>query len=94
LCVRVLVRSFRSVSIVELVWAYARDSRWHTVEEVAKRVHSTDDQVRSAVSFLEKYGFANNQTDDKWLFRITLDTPSPMETALTLRNLWPRETWN
>ena len=79
---------------MELVWASARDAKWHTVEEIAKRVQSTNDQVRSAVNFLEKYGFAYNQFDDRRLFRIALDAPSPKETEVTLRGLWLRKMWN
>jgi len=48
----------------------------------------------SAVSFLEKYGFAYNQSYDKRLFRITLDAPSPMETEIALLGLWPRKIWS
>lgn len=73
--------------LIDVIWAEANDARWHTLEDIAKRVHSSNEKVALALDFLQKYGFVRSFTTDERRFRISLGTPSPMETAHGLRSL-------
>jgi len=82
-----MLRAGRQFALVDAIWAAACDARWHTLEEMAKRVHSPDEEIALAVNFLERYGFARSSLTDKGRFRINPGAPSPMETAHSLRSL-------
>jgi len=77
----------QQIELVDAIWATASDARWHTLEEVAKRLRSSYGRVALAVNVLEKYGFAEVSGTSERRFRINPGTISPMETVYSLRSL-------
>lgn len=89
-----MLRANRQFGLVDLVWVAARDARWHTAEEIARRIQSPVEKVASVLSFLEKYGFARSSATPETRFRVDPGTPSPRLTALSLRSLLRGRSWN
>jgi hypothetical protein len=77
----------RELHLVERVWAEACDLKWHSLQEIARRVRSSYGKVAMVVDFLEKYGFIQSHFEDGRWMRISPEAPSPMELADELQSL-------
>ena len=73
------------IGLIGCVWVAGRDGRWHTVGEIAKRLEYSPEDVETILDFLTKYGFAKQSFGllEK-RYQLTVDGPSPMETATML----------
>jgi hypothetical protein len=77
--------------LLDRVWAAAKDGRWYTVEDLAKRVPYTGLRLVEAVTFLVKYGFAEPSPSGE-RFRMITDCPAPSDAANGLRSISPAST--
>jgi hypothetical protein len=76
--------------VIDELWSLARDGRWHSKRSLAKESSFRPEIVRSALSFLVKYGFAQLSGDGNGKIRIS-NGPSPAEVASLLRPLTFRD---
>ena len=89
-----MLRAERQFVLVDLVWAVVHDSRWHTAEEIARRVHSPIERVLFVLTFLEEYGFARSSSFPVRKFRVNPGTPSPSAVVHGLRFLLNEQIWD
>jgi hypothetical protein len=74
-------------ALVDAVWAAAKDGRWYTIRDLAKRVPGSGASLVNAVRFLLKYGFAEVSPSGGERFRMIDGCPPPSKVADGLRSI-------
>jgi len=64
------------INPVDLVWESVSDGAWHTLNELTTRLGLGTAAIASALSFLERYGFAESTEFDDESYRVTCLGPS------------------
>ena len=72
-------------SVIDRVWLVASDGRWHSRRDLVQQTRFDGEEIKAALRFLVKYGFAESSIAGQEKFRMITDGPSPMEAANLLR---------
>lgn len=81
------------VDVIDRVWSTARDGRWHLVGELASQLLLSTQDVKTVLSFLLKYEFAEMIMGPVIWVRMDPLSPSPGTIAETLSDLVAKETY-